>query len=142
MKKKILPFLMLIIGIGFGVGGMIIKDILFPPQAPKVVYTERKPDETGPVVEVGEITAILQGGGVVKTEIVLEGVNKKSIETIESRLVFVRDRILQILMARSANEINSTTGQEELKEELLENLNEMCADNIRRVLFSSFIFSR
>ncbi|MCL1917699.1 MAG: flagellar basal body-associated FliL family protein [Peptococcaceae bacterium] len=140
--KKILPFVMMIIGIGFGVGGMIIKDIFFPPESPKIVYTERKPDEVGPVIEVGEITAILQGGGMVKTEIVLEGINKKSVETIESRLVFVRDSLLKILMGRSAGDINSTQGQEELKEEMLEILNEMCADSIHKVLFSSFIFSR
>ena len=139
MKKKFLPFVMLIMGIGFGVGGMIIKDILYPP---KVVYIERKLDEVGPVVEVGEITAILYGGGVVRTEIVLEGVNKRSVEAIESRLVFVRDRILQTLMSRTAVDINSPQGQEDLKNDLLEYLNEMCADNIRNVLFSSFIFSR
>jgi flagellar FliL protein len=142
MKKKILPLVMLIMGIGFGVGGMIIKDILLPAQTSTVVYEERKPHEVGPVIEVGEITAVLQGGGVVKTEVVLEGVNKKSAEAIESRLVFVRDSILRILMARSASDINSTEGQEELKGEMMETLNEMCADNVKKVLFSSFIFSR
>ena len=141
-KIKILPILMLIVGVGFGIGGMMMKDILMPPQEPKVVYAERKPDEVGPLVEVGEITAILKGGGVVKTEINLEGVNKKSTDIIESRLIFVRDRVLQVLMSRSADDINSTEGQENLKVELLSQINEMCGDNVNKVLFSSFIFTR
>jgi flagellar FliL protein len=140
-KKKLLPLVMLILGIGFGVGGMLIKDML-SPDSTTIIYTERRPNEVGPIVEVGEITAVLRGGGVVRTEIVLEGVNKKSVDTIESRMVFVRDRVLQTLMARSPDDINSTEGQDELKKELLEYLNEMCADNIRKVLFNSFVFSK
>ena len=141
MKKKILPLLMLILGIGFGCGGMIVREMLYPPEI-EIKYSLREPDAVGPTVDIGEITANLQGGGMVKTEIILEGVNKKSAEVIESRLIFVRDRIHQILITRSPADINTAEGQEDLKGELLAQVNEMLGDNVNKVLFSSFIFTR
>lgn len=142
MKKIILPLIMMIIGIGFGIGGMIIKDIIAPKETTVNVLPERKPDEVGPLVEVGEIKANLKGGGIVLTQITLEGANKKSQEVIEPRLVFVRDKINQILISRTSSDINSTEGLEALKVELLSEINEMVADNVKQVLYSSFIFSR
>ncbi|MCL1790411.1 MAG: flagellar basal body-associated FliL family protein [Peptococcaceae bacterium] len=141
MKKVLLSVVMLIIGIGFGVGGMIIKDMLSEPEI-EVKFSPREPDEVGPMIEVGEITANLKGGGMVKTEIVLEGISNKSVKTMESRLVFVRDRIYQIFISHGYDDISSALGQEDLRGEILEHINEMLGDQVRQVLFSSLIFTR
>ncbi|MDR2735979.1 MAG: flagellar basal body-associated FliL family protein [Gracilibacteraceae bacterium] len=139
--KKLLPIVLLIIGIGFGVGGMLMKEMLYPPEI-EVKYSPREPDEVGPMVEVGEITANLRGGGMIKTEIVMEGVNSKSAKTMESRLVFVRDRVYQIFISHGYEDISSAAGQEDLRGEILEHVNEMLGDQVKQVLFSSLIFTR
>jgi len=141
MRKSLAFIIVLVVGIGLGGGGMYLVDKLFLAEKPKIIYVERQPDKVGPTIQLGEITANLSGGGIVRTAIVLEGVNDKSTDPIQSKIIFLRDRVYQVLASRTAADINSAEGQAALKLDLLAQLNELTAGNIQQVLFDSFVYS-
>ncbi len=141
VSKKLFLFLgIFVIGIGIGVGGMILKEHFFPGEDTKIVYVERKPDEIGPLIELKEFLVNLNGGGMVKTEITIEGVNAKSEEKIRAKEIFIRDRIISVLGSKKMADVLPTE-RDGLKNELVTQLNEICHDEVRDVLFTGFIYS-
>lgn len=142
INKKIIAILgIFIIGAGSGVGGMLLKERFFPGPDTKIVYVEKKPDEIGPLLEFEEFLVNLNGGGVVKTVITIEGVNTKSEEKLKAKEVFLRDRIITVLASKKINDVETGEGREKLKEEMVTALNGVCPDEVKNVLFKSFIFS-
>ena len=83
----------------------------------------------------------LDGGGMLKTELAIEGKNSKSEEKIKAKEVFLRDRILSVLSSKGIADVRSPEGREKLKQDLITNLNEVCPDEINDVLFRSFIYT-
>jgi len=141
-SKKILIFFgIFAIGAGMGVGSMMLKEHFFPSEGTKVVYVEKKPDEIGPLIEMEEFVVNLAGGGILKTELTIEGINTKSEEKIKSKEIFLRDRILKVLGTKRFDDVSSTEGRESLKVELVSELNEICKDEVKDVLFKGFIYS-
>lgn len=130
-----------ILGLGMGVGGMFLKERFFPGSDTKIVFVEKKPDEIGPLVEFEEFLVNLDGGGIVKTVLTVEGVNAKSEEKLREKEIFLRDRIITVLSSKKITEIQSGEGREKLKEEMVAALNEVCPDQVKDVLFKSFIYS-
>lgn len=141
-RKFLFIILIFIIGIGLGVGGMILKERFFPSPDTKIVYVDKKPEETiGPLIEMKEFLVNLDGGGMVKTEITIEGVNAKSEAKIMEKEIFLRDRIISVLGSKGIADVRSSEGREKLKTELVSQLNQICQDEIKDVLFKSFIYS-
>lgn len=142
LNKKVFAVLgVFVIGIGIGVGGMVLKERFFPSGDTKTVYVEKKPDEIGPLIEMKEFLVNLDGGGMIKTEITIEGINSKSEEKIKAKEIFLRDRIISVLGSKGISDVRSSEGRETLKGELISQLNEICTDEVKDVLFKSFIYS-
>ena len=81
-SKKILVFVgILVLGIGVGVGGMVVKEKFFTSEE-SAAQSTKKPDKIGPVIELKEFLVNLDGGGMLKTEITIEGVDENSILSI------------------------------------------------------------
>jgi len=136
-KKFLAFFLVFLLGAGAGVGGTILKDIYFPGEQQAVT----KKTEIGPLIELDEFLVNLDGGGMLKTELAIEGKNSKSEEKIKAKEVFLRDRILSVLSSKGIDDVRSPEGREKLKQDLITNLNEVCPDEINDVLFRSFIYT-
>ncbi|NLI94177.1 MAG: flagellar basal body-associated FliL family protein [Peptococcaceae bacterium] len=142
-NKKILLFVgVFVIGAGLGVGGMIAKEKFFPSADAKVVYVDKKSETIGPLIELKEFLVNLDGGGMVKTEIAIEGVNAKSEEKIKAKEIFLRDRIISVLSSKKISDVRSSQGRENMKTELVAKLNEVCKDEVKDVLFKSFMYSQ
>lgn len=141
-KRFLVIFIIFGIGIGLGVGGMILKEKFFPSPDTKIVYVDKKPEvKIGPLIEFKEFLVNLDGGGMLKTEITIEGVNAKSEEKIKEKEIFLRDRIISVLGSKRIADVRSSEGREKLKTELVSRLNEVCEDEIKDVLFKSFLYS-
>jgi len=68
-------------------------------------------------------------------------VNSKSEKELNSKEIFIRDRIITVLSSKSMGDIGTPKGQENLKKELLRDLNEVCNNQIKEVLFKNFVYS-
>jgi len=141
-KRFLVILIIFVIGIGLGVGGMILKEKFFPSPDTKIVYVDKKQEvKIGPLIELKEFLVNLDGGGMLKTEITIEGVNAKSEEKIKEKEIFLRDRIISVLGSKRIADVRSSEGREKLKAELVSKLNEVCEDEIKDVLFKSFLYS-
>ncbi len=140
--KKIFAVVgILILGIGIGVGGMVLKARFFPGENGNVIYVEKKPVIIGPLIELEEFLVNLDGGGMIKTEITIEGINAKAEEKIKAKEIFLRDRVITVLGSKSFADVRSGKDREKLKRELVTELNETCDNQVKDVLFKSFIYS-
>ncbi|MGI5901187.1 MAG: flagellar basal body-associated FliL family protein [Desulfitobacteriia bacterium] len=139
LRKFLIFFLVFLIGIGAGVGGTELKEKFFPAQKSKAEVITKE-EKTGPLVDLNEFIVNLEGGGMIRTEITVEGVNGKAQDRITEREVFLRDKVISILGAKGIDDIRSPKGQKELKGELIEGLNEVCSGQIKDVLFKSFVY--
>jgi flagellar FliL protein len=141
IKKIIVPLIFIVIGAGLGVGGTIVKDKIFPGSDSGPAQVEKVTEEVGPLIEMkDEFMINLDGGGIVKTNIVLEGVNKKSQENITAKEIFLRDRIISVIGSKGIDDVRTNAGREKLKEELLTELNSVCGDQVKEVLFKDFMY--
>ncbi len=141
-SKKILVFLVIfLVGAGAGVGGTFLKAKIFPVNNDKTASSKKAAEEIGPFIELKEFIVNLEGGGMIRTEITLEGVDKKSEGKITAKEIFLRDRIISVLGSKGIDDIRDPQGRENLKKELVTELNKVCEDKIKDVLFKSFIYS-
>lgn len=139
-KKFIIFFIVLVIGIGVGAGGMMLKEKYLPSDSATATENTNN-EEVGPLVELAEFTINLDGGGIVRTEITLEGVNKKSGEKIAEKEIFLRDKVIAVIGSKDMEGVRTSEHREELKKELVTELNKVCGDQIKDVLFKSIVFS-
>lgn len=137
-KRFLAFFLVFLLGAGTGVGGMVLKNTFLPSDQQAA---SKKIEPIGPLVEMEEFLVNLDGGGMLKTELAIEGKNSKSESKIKDREIFLRDRILDVLSSKGIADVRSPEGREKLKEDLIKNLNEVCPDEINDVLFRSFIYT-
>lgn len=141
-SKKVFVFIgIFILGVGIGVGGMVLKERFLPSENTNVVYAGQKSVEIGPLIELGEFLVNLDGGGMLKTEITIEGINGKSEEKIKAKEIFLRDRIISVLGSKGKGDVRSGESREKLKSELITELNDICPDQVKNVLFKSFVYS-
>lgn len=130
---KIIP---VVLGVVVGVGGTIGAQALF---FPKTATTAQVVVQDGPVVQIGEFTVNLQGGSFLKTQIAVEGVGKKSDVDIEAKIDFIKDRINTVLSSKSTKDMQPQN-RDQLKKELIDELNEVTGNKIQDILFLTFIY--
>jgi len=141
-KKILVLFIVFLLGFGVGVGGTIVKDKFLPAENNELEAAETNNNpEPGPLHEMEEFLVNLEGGGMIRAEITIEGVNSKSEEEIISRDIFLRDRVIQVFSSKVMEDVSSTQGQENLKKELVTELNEVCPGKIKDVLFKNFVYT-
>lgn len=139
--KKILIFVIVfLIGFGAGIGGMILKEKMFTGKTAQAAAVQQS-EQIGPLIELSEFLVNLEGGGMLRTEITLEGVNEKTQETIKAKEIFLRDRILTVLSSKRITDVVTSEGRDAIKKELLVELNKVCPDQIKDVLFKSFVYT-
>lgn len=130
---KILPP---ILGLAIGVGGTLGVQILF---FPKTATQTQVVVQDGPVVEIGEFTVNLQGGSFLKAQIAVEGAGKKADVDIQAKIDFIKDRINTVLSSKSLKDMQPQN-RDQLKKELISELNEVTGNKIQDILFLTFIY--
>lgn len=136
LKSIIVKIIPAVLGIAVGVGGtMGVQTLLFPQKA----ATTQTVAQDGPVVEIGEFTVNLQGGSFLKTQIALEGIDKKSDVDIKAKTNFIKDRINTVLSSKSLKDMQPQN-RDQLKKELISQLNEVTGNKIQDILFLTFIY--
>lgn len=136
LKNAIGKIIPVILGVAIGVGGTMGAQALF---FPKTATSAQVIVEDGPVVEIGEFTVNLQGGSFLKAQIAVEGAGKKSDVDIEAKIDFIKDRINTVLSSKSIKDMQPQN-RDQLKKELIEELNEVTGNKVRDILFLSFIY--
>lgn len=130
---KIVP---LVLGLAIGVGGTIgVQTLFFPKTATQTQVVV----QDGPVVEIGEFTVNLQGGSFLKAQIAVEGAGKKADVEIEAKIDFIKDRINTVLSSKSLKDMQPQN-RDQLKKELISELNEVTGNKIQDILFLTFIY--
>lgn len=144
-KKSIAIIGIFVVVLSLGAGTLIYKGIIpikIPPiENYKQAQAEKKAQEIGPLYNLEEIIVNLNGGGILKTEITIEGKNEKSAEALKSKEVFLRDRTIAVLASKQINDVKTTEGHLLIKEELIQEMNKICPDDVKDVLFRNFIYS-
>lgn len=137
MNRKAIIFIILAVFLGsaLGVGGTLGVQKFFLDKG----TTELTQKKEGPVVAIGEFTVNLQGGAFLKTSIAVEGIDIKSEETLKAKDPFIKDRINTVLSSKSLNDMQPAA-REELKSELITQLNEIAGNKIQNILFLSFVY--
>lgn len=126
-----------VLGLAVGVGGTIgVQKFLLPKPA---VTAQATTAQDGPVVGIGEFTVNLQGGSFLKTQIAVEGSDKKADTTIKAKSDFIKDRVNTLLSSKSITDMQPQN-REKLKKELIGQLNEVTGNKIQDVLFLSFMY--
>lgn len=126
-----------VLGLAVGVGGTIsVQKFLLPKPA---VTAQATTAQDGPVVGIGEFTVNLQGGSFLKTQISVEGSDKKADTTIKAKSDFIKDRVNTLLSSKSITDMQPQN-REKLKKELIAQLNEVTGNKIQDVLFLTFVY--
>ena len=137
-KLIIIIFIAGLLGSTIGVVGTLsIQKIFFSAPANTTQGAIKK--EEGPIVNIGEFTVNLRGGSFLKTTIALEGMNKDSGEKILEKEAFIKDRINTVLSSKSLEDMQPEM-REDLKYELMNQLNEVTGNQIQSILFLSFVY--
>lgn len=90
--------------------------------------TEKKRD-LGPTFDVGEFTLNLTSTTnqmrFIRTQIMLEASDAKAIGELETRKPQLRDRMITLLRARTADELSSEDGMEALRFDIITSVNSL-----------------
>lgn len=105
---------------------------------------ETNPGEyTGIFYTVGEFMTNLNNEGAkryIRVTIEAELVNKQAEKLISGRLTEIRNNVILILNAYSAEQLNSTAGKQELSEKIGLSINSTLQGNaVLKIYFTSFI---
>ncbi|KTE91988.1 flagellar basal body-associated protein FliL [Desulfitobacterium hafniense] len=136
-KLIIAIFLAGFLGSTIGVVGTLSAQKLFFSDSPPGQEVIKK--EEGPVISVGEFTVNLQGGAFLKASIALEGMNEKSEAAITAKDAFIKDRINTVLSSKSLKDMQPEV-REDLKHELITQLNEVTGNQVQSIFFLSFVY--
>ncbi|MGI1658146.1 MAG: flagellar basal body-associated FliL family protein [Desulfitobacterium sp.] len=135
-RTLITLFLAGFLGSTIGVIGTIGVQKIFFDEGPTQQVVEMK---EGPVIPIGEFTVNLRGGAFLKTTIAIEGMNAKSEEPILAKDAFIRDRINTVLSSKSLQDMQPEV-REDLKSELVTQLNEVTGNQVQSIFFLSFVY--
>lgn len=82
----------------------------------------------GPTFSAGDFTVNLASNGptrFIRTGLVMEVSEGRTVGELEERRPQVRDRVIAILRARSTSDLNQANGLEDLRESIMESVNEL-----------------
>ena len=104
---------------------------------------KEEPPDLGPIYSIGTMIVNLadkDGKRYLRVNMELELSHPEVSGEIEKRLPLVRDRILMVLSSKAYQDISTTDGKNELRKQLVENLDEFfVAGDIVNVFFTEFV---
>lgn len=100
--------------------------------------------EMGPTYDVGEFTLNLASPSnqrrFVRTEIVLETSGKKVVTELENRQPQIRDQLISLIRSRTAEDLSTKAGMEQLRFDILRSMNEFVSSGeVTNVFFIDLI---
>ncbi len=143
LKKGLLVLLAIIVvaGVSTGITFTLIKLTGKEPLKLTLGQPTQKGNVFGPILDVGEFTQNIKDSAFLKVQISLELADKKYEEPIKTLLPVVKDKIIGVLSTKSLDDINNSNGKENLRQELLKQINEaLGAPEVKNVLFTSFVY--
>jgi len=98
--------------------------------------------EFGPILETGEYTVNLQGdANFVKLQVSLELTDKKAEEKLKTLQPIIRNQVIDVLAAKSFDQIKNPTGKDNLRKELQTRINDTLGQPlIKSVLFTNYVY--
>lgn len=139
VKKILIIILVVLASIGIGVAGTI-KAHSMNLWGMGEKLTGKPVDKDGPLIPIGEFTLNLQGDVLLKTTITLEGVDPEAEVILKGKEALLKDKVITVLANKSLSNVQSNEAREILRRELLDKLNEITDNKIKKVLFVSFIY--
>jgi flagellar FliL protein len=144
-KKLIIMVAVATLVLGLGAGGtwFFLKGDDVPEKAHKTAKAEHKPE----FVPVEQFVVNLQpenGEQYLQVQFTLQVNGPEQVELIKANMANVRNRVLMLLSAKRASEINTVQGKQQLAAEIVASLNAPFVDKgepqeISAVLFTAFI---
>ena len=139
VKKILIISLIVVVCIGIGVVGTIkAQDMKLFGIGDKVA--KKVPEKDGPLVSIGEFTLNLQGESFLKTSITLEAVDTDAEVILIEKDALLKDKVIAVLTNKSLSDVQNSEAREKLRRELLDKLNEITDNKIKKVLFVSFVY--
>lgn len=151
MSKKILIIIIAVALLFMGTMGAGFF-ILWTKMSQTVNQVENKADtaeeelaevKLGPIFSLGTLIVNLSGSGgkrYLRTKMEFELNEEKSLESITNKLPLVKDSILMILSGKKYEDISTTEGKVNLREEIMIKLNEiMKAGSVKNIYFTEFV---
>lgn len=123
------------------IGVFVFKDKIPFIEKYQQAKAEKKALETGPLLNLEEMIVNLNGGGILKTEITIEGAEPKSDEHLKTKEVFFRDIAITVLASKSLDDVKTVEGRLAIKEELIKEMNKISPGDVKDVLFRNFIYT-
>ena len=148
MKKPLLIYGMagfILLGGAVGAGGYL-GYIPIPGLSQSKISAPPKPasKEMGPVLKLSPLVVNLKeesGRSYLRTTIVLELESDKVGEEIKSRMSLLTDRAISTLSDKMLDNMKQPASKEQLKQELLSNLNQLFASpRIKGIYFDEFLY--
>ena len=148
MKKPLLIYGMagfILLGGAVGAGGYL-GYIPIPGLSQSKISAPPKPasKEMGPVLKLSPLVVNLKeesGRSYLRTTIVLELESDKVGEEIKSRMSLLTDRAISVLSDKMLDNMRQPASKEQLKQELLSNLNQLFeSPRIKGIYFDEFLF--
>ncbi|MCO5385596.1 MAG: flagellar basal body-associated FliL family protein [Desulfosporosinus sp.] len=129
-----------LLSLGLGVGGTLgAQKYIFKTYDSEKSHVKSS-KKSGPLLPIGEFTVNLQGGSFLKTTITVQVIDEKAEVSLKEEDAFLKDRVNTVLSNKSLNDVQTPAARERLREELVNQLNEVADDNITDVLFISMVY--
>ena len=138
MKTIALALIILVVAAGFGAGFWLYKAGKIPFLKPTVKKEKYK------TVEIGDVTVSLSGSGgahYLRVVPVIECQEKKALlEEIAERKHEIKDAMITVLRAKDIQQVRSVDNEEQMKQELLDAINERLeSGEVEKLYFTEFM---
>ena len=104
---------------------------------------EVKEEKLGPIFSLGTLIVNLSGSGgkrYLRTKIEFELNDEESLESITNKFPLVKDSILIILSGKKYEDISTSEGKVNLREEIMLKLNEIMKEgSVKNIYFTEFV---
>lgn len=145
LLKISLGFILLLIIVGFVTINYMLKDDNSTPSYTSSPSATRATNTSTDVKELSLDTIYInirsQKYKILKADIALKLKNANSKKALQGNMDNVRNAVLQYLNAMDANGLETVSGKERLKEELIEMLEETFGYDIETIYIKNFILS-
>lgn len=148
-RKGLFDIRLIIVGVAIiilasGIAYVVAKMVVNPAIAPD----DNDPGISktlGPIYELDEFTVNLADSGgrrFVKTSMVFVISSNSLRRELDEKRPLIRDRIILLLGEKTINEMESAAGKEQLKQEILVNINPLLVTGqVEEIYFNSFVFN-